>query len=62
MSTLVLDPLTIQLIITGLRAGREALKLLKLAALDDLPPEIRDQLLKRSDALNAEFDDLVPPA
>ncbi len=62
MSTVFLDPAMIQLIITGLRAGREALLLLKMAKLDELPPEVRDQLIKRRDELDAEFDNLMPPA
>jgi len=60
MTGFVLDPLIIQLVITGLRAGREALKLVKTSDLDALPPEVKSELLAKRDALDAEFDRLMP--
>lgn len=57
---MVLDPLMIQLIITGLRAGREALLLLQKTDLDELPPEVKAALIDKRDKLDAEFDKLMP--
>lgn len=57
---MTLDPLMIQLIITALRAGREALSLLKTADLEELPPEVKAALLTKRDELDAEFDRLMP--
>lgn len=57
---MVLDPLMIQLIITGLRAGREALLLLRKTDLEELPPEVKAALIAKRDELDAEFDRLMP--
>ena len=57
---MTLDPLMIQLIITALRAGREALSLLQKTDLESLPPEVKAALLVKRDELEAEFDRLMP--
>lgn len=57
----VLSPLVVELIITGLRAGREAIQLIKTNDLENLPPEVKAELLAKRDALDAEFDRLTPP-
>ena len=54
------NPLVIELVVTGLRAGREALKILKTADLDELSPELKAELLRKRDELDAEFDRLMP--
>lgn len=54
------NPLVIELVVTGLRAGREAMKILKTADLEQLPPDIKAELLKKRDELDAEFDRLMP--
>lgn len=57
----ILSPLVIELIITALRAGREALQLIKTSNLESLPDEVKAELLAKRDALDAEFDRLTPP-
>lgn len=54
------NPLVIELVVTGLRAGREAMKILKTADLEALPPDIKAELLRKRDELDAEFDRLMP--
>ncbi len=54
------NPLVIELVVTGLRAGREAMKILKTADLESLPPDIKAELLRKRDELDAEFDRLMP--
>ncbi len=57
----VLTPLMVELIITGLRAGREAMKLVNSSDMKSLPDELKKELLTKRDALDAEFDRLTPP-
>ncbi len=57
---MVLTTEMVMLIITGLRAGREAIQLLKTSDLEALSPEIKAELLAKRDALDAEFDRLMP--
>lgn len=59
-AALALSPLVIELIITGLRAGREAIQLIKTSDLEALPDEVKAELLAKRDALDAEFDRLAP--
>lgn len=50
----------LELILLGLRAGRAAMNQIRLMNLDELPPEIRDELIRERDALNAEWAALAP--
>ncbi len=60
MSVAILTPLMVELIITALRAGREALQLIKTSNLEELPAEVKTELLAKRDVLDAEFDRLIP--
>lgn len=55
-----MDPKTIELIILAIRAGRAAMNQITLMNMDELPPEIRDELIRERDALNAEWAALAP--
>jgi hypothetical protein len=55
-----MDEATVELILLAIKAGRVAMNQVSLMNLETLPPEIRDELIRERDALNAEWAKLAP--
>jgi len=55
-----MTPATVQLILGLLALAREGLRQVDLAKLDELPPELRQQLIDERNALMDEWAGLAP--